>query len=235
MAQINAQVGTLGQRERNKLDKVRRIKDAARELFLAKGYDEATTREIAVRAGVGIGTIFVYAENKRDLLFLIFNDELDKVEKAAEAAVDESASLLDNLLRVSRVHYKFFAQQPALSRLVLREMVFYETGTQAAHFQLTRERLIDLFERAVTIAIKQKAIEPAEAPRLAGWTVFAVFQVEMRRWLSDDNPNLQQGLRNLERALRLVMLGLGPKKAALALPGTATAKVKSASGSRMGK
>src|SRR5579884_4279721 len=82
-----------GQRERNKLDKLRRIKDAARELFVAKGFDDTTTREIALRAGVGIGTIFVYAENKRDLLFLIANEELEKVTAQAEGAVTASASL----------------------------------------------------------------------------------------------------------------------------------------------
>src|SRR5258707_12408290 len=124
----------LGQRERNKIDKLRRIKDAARELFVEKGFDDTMTREIALRAGVGIGTIFVYAANKRDLLFLIVNDELDKIEQMAEAAVDETASLLDNLLRVARIHYEFFVQQPALSRLVLREMAFYESGTQPGRF-----------------------------------------------------------------------------------------------------
>ena len=45
--------------------------EAARELFLAKGFDNTTIREIALRAGVGLGTVFVYAKNKRDLLFLI--------------------------------------------------------------------------------------------------------------------------------------------------------------------
>ncbi len=120
MSLISAEEAALGQRERNKLDKLRRIKDAARELLVAKGFDDTTTREIAVRAGVGIGTIFVYAANKRDLLFLIVNDELDKIEQMAEAAVGETASLLDNLLRVARIHYAFFAQQPAPPRLVLR-------------------------------------------------------------------------------------------------------------------
>ena len=41
----------LGQREKNKIDKLRRIKDAAQELFLSKGFDDTTTREIALRAG----------------------------------------------------------------------------------------------------------------------------------------------------------------------------------------
>jgi AcrR family transcriptional regulator len=217
MSLISAQEAALGQRERNKLDKLRRIKDAARELFVAKGFDDTTTREIAVRASVGIGTIFVYAANKRDLLFLIVNDELDKIEQMAEAAVEETASLLDNLLRVARIHYEFFAQQPALSRLVLREMVFYESGTQAGRFQKTRERLIDLLGRIAASAMAQKTIGVSEQPRFIGWIVFSIFQVELRRWLSDDNPDLQEGLQALERGLRVVITGLTPTKAALRL------------------
>ena len=217
MSLISERAPALGQRERNKLDKLRRIKDAARELFVAKGFDDTTTREIASRASVGIGTVFVYAENKRDLLFLIVNDELDKIEQMAEATIEETASLLENLLRVARIHYQFFAQQPALSRLVLREMVFYESGTQAGRFQKTRERLIDLLGRIAATAMVQKRIVASEEPRFIGWTVFSIFQVELRRWLSDDGPDLQQGLQTLERALRLLITGLAPTKAALKL------------------
>ena len=205
----------LGQRERNKLDKLRRIKDAARELFVAKGFDDTTTREIALRAGVGIGTIFVYAENKRDLLFLIANEELEKVTERAEVSVQASASLMQNLLGVAGLHYAFFARQPALSRLVLREMVFYETGAQAGRFQRTRERLITLFGHSVEVALAQKAVSSREPPQFVGWTIFAVFQVELRRWLSMDEPDLATGLKALERALKLVITGLAPKPAAL--------------------
>ena len=49
-----------GKRERNKQDKLLRIKAAARDLFISRGYDETTTREIALRAGVGMGTVFTY-------------------------------------------------------------------------------------------------------------------------------------------------------------------------------
>jgi AcrR family transcriptional regulator len=214
---ISARGGSLGQRERNKLDKLRRIKDAARGLFLAKGFDDTTTREIAIRAGVGTGTIFVYAENKRDLLFLIVNEELEKIGQMAENTSEESASLLDNLLRVARIHYEFFAQQPALSRFVLREMVFYESGAQAGRFRRTRERLIDLLGRIAATAMAQKSIAVREDPSFIGWTIFSVFQVELRRWLSNNDPNLQQGLRRLERALRLVITGLVPTSDAFRL------------------
>jgi AcrR family transcriptional regulator len=216
MSSTAALPSPLGQRERNKLDKLRRIKDAARKLFVAKGFDDTTTREIAVRAGVGIGTIFVYAENKRDLLFLIANEELEEVTEKAEAAVNPSASLMQNLLNVAGLHYTYFARQPALSRLVLREMIFYDTGAQAGSFQRTRERLIALFGRSVALALAQGTVSPTEPPQFVGWTIFAVFQVELRRWLSSDDPDLRVGLKALERALKLVITGLSPKPAALA-------------------
>ena len=217
MAMLDSTARPLGQRERNKIDKLRRIKDAARELFIAKGFDDTTTREIAIHAGVGLGTIFVYAANKRDLLFLIVNDELENITKEAEASVSEQASLLENLLDVSRRHYEFFQRQPALSRLVLREMVFYDSGAQAGRFQKTRERLIELIGHAVQLAVSQKEVSASETPKFIGWTIFCIFQVELRRWLSHDDPNLREGMEALQRALTLFIRGMNPTENTLIL------------------
>jgi AcrR family transcriptional regulator len=203
-----------GQREKNKLEKLQRIREATRELFVEKGYDETTTREIAVRAAVGIGTVFTYAENKRDLLFLIANDELDAVATRCEAGVSDRASCLQNLLTIFRQHYRFFAKQPALSRLLLREMTFYDSGRQAQRFQGTRERNIQLVGRVVRQALNQKSINLKEDPEFAGWVAFCVFQVELRRWLMTEESSVSAGMARLERALRLCMDGWGAKAAA---------------------
>src|SRR5450631_432182 len=217
MAMLDTAARPIGQRERNKIDKLRRIKDAARELFIAKGFDDTMTREIAIRAGVGLGTIFVYAANKRDLLFLIVNDELENITKEAETSISEQASLLENLLDISRRHYKFFGLQPALSRLVLREMVFYDSGAQAGRFQETRDRLIELIGKAAQLAIMQGSASASETPQFIGWIIFCIFQVELRRWLSHDDPNLREGMVTLQRALTLFIRGMNPTKNALVL------------------
>src|SRR5579872_6734885 len=73
----------LGLREQNKLEKRQRIREAARELFSKRGYDSATLRQIARRAHVGLGTLFNYAQDKRDLVFLVFNEELAAVTTEA--------------------------------------------------------------------------------------------------------------------------------------------------------
>jgi AcrR family transcriptional regulator len=201
-----------GLRARNKLDKLRRIKESAEALFVAKGFDDTTMREIAVRAGVGLGTIFLYAKTKRDLLFLTINEPLERVTRRAEEAVDPKASLMDNLLGVARLHYKFFGEQPALSRLVLREMVFYDCGVQAMPFQTTRERLIQVFGRIVNLAAAACQIAPQEDPLFVGWTLFCIFQVELRRWLARDTAHVRTGMKELERAFALLITGLSAPK-----------------------
>lgn len=216
-----------GQRERNKIDKLRRIKDAARDLFVSKGFDDTTIREIAARAEVGLGTVFVYAANKRDLLFLIANDGLEDVARMAEACVSQTAPMLENLLEVCRHHYEFFARQPELSRLVLREMTFYGAGAQAAPFQRTREALIDLIGEIVRLAAAQKTITTSEAPQFVGWTIFCIYQVELRQWLGQNDLDVGEGLERLRRALTLMMSGLNPTSEALSVRGGTLSALKS--------
>jgi AcrR family transcriptional regulator len=210
---------TLGQREKNKIDKLRRIKDAAQELFLSKGFDDTTTREIAVRAGVGIGTVFIYADNKRDLVFLVANDELADVTSKAEASVRDEASCLQNLLTVFRHHYEFFGRQPELSRLLLREMTFYDTGRQADRFQATRERVIRLVGSIMKLAIERGMISPSEDASFVGWVAFSIYATELRQWLMRKEPDVDEGMAQLRRALQLFLRGSMPSKESLVVSG----------------
>jgi AcrR family transcriptional regulator len=52
----------------------RQIIDAAFDVFSRKGFSEATTHEIAREAGVSVGTIYKYFQNKRDLMVAVVTD-----------------------------------------------------------------------------------------------------------------------------------------------------------------
>lgn len=202
---------TGGRRERNKRDKLLRIRAAALELFVSRGFDDTTTREIAARAGVGLGTIFVYAETKRDLLFLLVNDELEDCISRARAAVREGGSLHARLMAVMRIHFAYFGRLPVLSRQALREMYFYQEGKQSARFLATRAglgRLIrDLVEEAMAAGELRADAQAEDVSRV----IFAIYQVELRRWLINDQPELEAGLADLGRQLLVVLNGLSPR------------------------
>jgi AcrR family transcriptional regulator len=207
----NARKGT---RELKKEDKLRRIRDAARSLFIANGYDDTSTREIAVRAGVALGTLFLYAANKRDLLFLVVNDELEDVTLRAAAAVKAEAPFLGNLLSAFRQLYDFFGREPRLARLALREMTFYDAGHQAKRFIKTRERMISLCSEVVRMAQEKGELAAKGDAQKIGAVIFAVFQIEVRRWLAPRRVEVEEGLSRLRESLEIVMAGLSPSSRA---------------------
>src|SRR5262245_7497264 len=201
---------SLRQRERNKLDKLRRIKAAARELFLEQGYDSATTREIARRADVGLGTLFSYASDKRDLLFLIYNDLQEALTGAAFGKRPPGRTFLAQVTASFGVYYRFFAEEPEFMRYVLRELTFYSTGRQSERFQTGREAIITGLEALVRNAKKSRQLRTTAKDRAVAQLIFGVYQAEIRRWLTGKHPNPTTGLSRLRAMLRIVIDGLKP-------------------------
>src|SRR3546814_6920427 len=85
-------------REQNKSIKQDRIKDAARALFTEMDYEKATVRAIAARAGVALGTVSLYAQDKRDLILLACNDDVEVMIACGAAMFDPEASFEANLI-----------------------------------------------------------------------------------------------------------------------------------------
>jgi AcrR family transcriptional regulator len=204
-----------GLRERNKADKLQRIRAAARALFTEKGYDETTVREIARAADVGLGTLFAYAANKRDLLFLIFNDELDAVTRAMFHDPPDHMSFLDQLVAGFRENYVFFGRQPALSRFMLRELAYFGTGPATRQFDALRRRCQDDIEQLVIRAKARGRLRTQALPQQIGRLVFSLYAIELRRWLREDEPNVVVGIRALRQLLGLLIQGLEPGPGAL--------------------
>ncbi|MCL4798643.1 MAG: TetR/AcrR family transcriptional regulator [Burkholderiales bacterium] len=204
----------IGLRERNKLEKLERIRAAARALFRRHGYSAATMRQIAHRAHVGLGTLFSYADDKRDLVFLIFNEELDTLTDRALAAPRARDPLLAQLMAIFERHYEQFAQHPALSRLALQELTFYSTGKQAEAFHAIRGRLIAGIERLVAQAQRAGRIRASPDAKFIARQIFFVYSAAVRWWIAAPAPRVAAGLADLRRVLALQIEGLAARPGA---------------------
>jgi len=201
-----------GLRELNRLDKLSRIKSAARDLFAELGFDRATTRDIAERAQVGLGTLFNYADDKRDLVFLIFNEELDRITDSAFAAIDRRQPLAEQLATAFGVFYRAFAANPTLSRILLQELTFYSHGRLAGDFQRSKRRTIGFIEQLVAEAQREGRLRCDEEASLIALSIFFLYSGAVRYWIASDRPNPKAGIGELHRMLKLHVAGLAPSE-----------------------
>ena len=64
-----------------------KIREAARHLFVERGFDETTTQEVAAMAGVAVGSLFQHGTDKDDLLMLVFEPVItDAIARAGQEA-----------------------------------------------------------------------------------------------------------------------------------------------------
>ena len=71
--------------EQTKLRTRERIVDAAMKLFDDKGFERATTRDIAREAGIATGTLFNYFRSKEALALTILGEALEHAESEFQA------------------------------------------------------------------------------------------------------------------------------------------------------
>ena len=115
-------MGTADRQERDRLAKRTRILDAARELFVERGVEAVTLREIAQRIEYSTTAIYVQFKDKQDLVtqmvqedFAAFATALTKVAAVADP-VDRLSSLGDAYVEFALTmprHYQLLFMTPA--------------------------------------------------------------------------------------------------------------------------
>ena len=114
----------VGRRERNKQAKLERITAAARELFAEHGVDDVTTQQIAEKADIGTGTLFLYAKTKGELLLLVQNSGYADALEEGRAAAERIPEALDAVMAIIRPVVECNRIQVDNGRTYLRELVF---------------------------------------------------------------------------------------------------------------
>jgi len=114
-------VTTRARREREKEERRQSILRAARKVFFKNGFHRATVDNVAERAEVSKGTVYLYFESKETILALLLLEGLNElVEKLEQAyAAKESLPADERLRRLSRAYLRFFEEEPEYFRLLV--------------------------------------------------------------------------------------------------------------------
>jgi TetR/AcrR family fatty acid metabolism transcriptional regulator len=86
-------------------DKRRAIREAATEVFAEKGFHQARVSDIARKACVADGTIYLYFRNKEDLLLNIFEDAMERLASELTLALKGVDDPLERIRVFARNHF----------------------------------------------------------------------------------------------------------------------------------
>lgn len=159
-----------GRRERNKLAKLERITAAASELFAEHGVDDVTTQQIAERADIGTGTLFLYARTKSELLLLVQNAHYAEALERGRAAAADAGTVLDAVLALVAPIVACNRAHVGNGRVYLREMVF---GDPAEPHHAEARSIVGRSEEAIAEILERGGVPSAST--VAGVVSAVVF------------------------------------------------------------
>jgi len=180
-----------------------RILDAALDLFRQEGFESATMRDIARKAGVATGAAYYYYPSKDAIVMDYYQRACAEMQPKIEAALEKARGLEDRLREVIRLKLVHFAPNRGVLRALLKNgadpkhpLSPFSTETKAM-----RDTDVAWFERA--LADCGFRIPRDLLPELPG--VLWFFQMGVIYfWVIDESPRQARTEKLLELASKSV-------------------------------
>jgi len=203
-AKAGAKAPARGKRAENKAKTKQAILKAALELFSQKGFYQATTREIARKAGVAEGTIFNYFPTKEDLALCFFDRELGRlIEWFNGQERLQSAPLPERLFAIVHRHLEQISPyEEFMGAVCLRAL---QPASKLSPLSLERRELNLRYLRFIRELLADAA-KRGEIPHFGelGPYGFGLFHLAMVvHWLRDRSPGKENTLALLDRCLKV--------------------------------
>jgi AcrR family transcriptional regulator len=180
-----------------------RILKAALALFQTKGFDAATTKEIARKAKVAEGTVFNYFETKDDIALYFLELEVDHAIAAVRGnrALDK-APLEEKLFALVQAQIEYLEPH---ERFIGAAFVHALRPGSKIGFSIQALQLRDRYLAFVEDLIAS-SYPPGRRPPLTWFAphAFWIFYIgALLYWLHDTSPGKQSTLAFLDRSLKL--------------------------------
>jgi TetR/AcrR family fatty acid metabolism transcriptional regulator len=139
------------------------ILQSAMKVFAEVGFHRAKISKIAEIAGVGAGSVYLYFENKENILEEIFIESWSHIEQTIQRLFDD-----DNLAPDSKLEeliaeiISMSTKNPDLSRLVLHEHTFWSSDQSSklkAMVDNVKSQLVKIIEKGSASGCFSKSLD----------------------------------------------------------------------------
>jgi AcrR family transcriptional regulator len=180
-----------------------RILDAALALFRQQGFDAATMRDIAEKAGVATGAAYYYYPSKEAIVMDFYQRSCAEMQPKIEAALEHENALEARLRELIRIKLVHFAPNRGVLRALLRNGADPKHPLSPFSSETRAIRDIDIaWFRKILVDCGTRIPRDVE-PHLPG--VLWFFQMGVIFfWVIDESPNQSRTTKLLELATKSV-------------------------------
>lgn len=204
-------------------DRYETILDAARQVFIARGYQAAAIGEIASLAAISDGLIYRYFANKRDLLNKVLGDFYAGLLLALETAISREQGFAARLEALVRAHLGAFMADAGLCRLFISEIRSASDYSGSVPHALNR-RYTSVLLRLVAEGVEAGEVRPDLDARLLRDLLFGGIEHIVSRHLTDiANFDVDASAREI---CALLLTGAQPLHPAISQPAHLSGKAQ---------
>jgi AcrR family transcriptional regulator len=151
-------MGIEERKEREKQARREAIMGSAREFFFTKGFNATTMDEIAHKAELSKGALYLYFASKEELYVSVMNEGLSILFERTEEALTLGLPPDQLLRKLGEVHYRYYLDYPEYSR------IFFFSEHRNIAKQLPRELIQESMDKGMryfqlVMGVIQRGIE----------------------------------------------------------------------------
>jgi len=189
----------------------RRLLEAAEVVFAEQGYHEASIVKITERAGIGLGTFYLYFDSKQSIFEALVVDLNRRVRHSMSEAMAGATSRLEAERAGFAGFFRFTAAHPALYRVV-REAEFVSPEVLRLHYT----RIVDGYEAGLRAAQQAGDVDAALDPATTAWALMGMGELIGMRFLlwerdAQGNPPAELDPAVFDAMTRFIDNALAPR------------------------
>ncbi len=198
--------GPTSLRAQSKLKTRRRVLDAARRLFMGRGYEAATIRDIASEAGLSTGAVFASFVDKTDLFNAVMAEDFQRLMEDLRKADAPDATVEDAVLTLFKAGYAFHFRQLPLLQAAVSLSWSHGLGGEFGD-RMSYNLAMDILSTILTRGLERGELVPETDLRLTAEVLWDPYVANYRRALFD-NWTEEQLIERSRAQIHLVLQGL---------------------------
>ena len=188
----------------------RKLLVAAEEVFAELGYHEASIVKITERAGIGLGTFYLYFDSKQTIFEALVIDLNRRVRHSMAEAMQDAGSRLEAERAGFAGFFRFTAEHPALYRVV-REAELVSPEVLRLHYTRIVAGYVEGLRKAQAVG-EVSDIDP----EVAAWALMGIGELVGARYIlwerdGDDKRPTEIDPHVFDHMMRFIETALAPQ------------------------